>query len=63
MKIIKAGKIPEKIKQIKRFECLQCGCIFEADEGEYICGEYYGYPVQCPYCREMAARVVVMRKR
>ena len=32
MKIIKEGVSQDKIK---RFECDVCGCIFEADEGEY----------------------------
>ena len=34
MKIIKKGTICENIK-IKIFTCLECGCIFEAIEGEY----------------------------
>ncbi len=55
MKIIKAGKVPEKVR---RFECLQCGCIFDADEGEYKCEEFYGYYVQCPCCGEMTGRVL-----
>lgn len=32
IKIIKPGKIPDTTK---RFECSRCGCIFEADKGDY----------------------------
>ena len=34
MKIIKEGDL-NKLKKIKRFECKECGCIFEADKNEY----------------------------
>lgn len=57
MKIIKQGKSKEELKTIlnktKRFECKTCGCIFEADKGEYkfeedyICSTYY---CKCPNC-------------
>lgn len=36
MKIIKHGKKPEPVDTTKRFRCLVCGCVFEADAGEYI---------------------------
>ena len=32
MKIIKVGHIDKKTKQ---FTCDECGCVFEADKGEY----------------------------
>ena len=55
MRIIKYGDKSRLIKQIKRFECKSCGCIFEADNTEYkhVYGqrEMYGwYSVQCPTC-------------
>ena len=63
MKIIKAGKVPEKVKRDKRFECLKCGCVFDAEEGEYKCEEFYGYSAQCPCCGEMTGRVVNLREK
>lgn len=64
MKIIKEGKSKEEIKAIlnetKRFECKTCGCVFEADKGEYeylddyIYGEYYA---ECPNCCQRAREV------
>ena len=57
MKIIKQGKTKEELdailKETKRFECKTCGCIFEADKGEYkreedfIHGTYF---CDCPNC-------------
>ena len=34
MKIIKEGNLG-LLKRTKRFECRECGCVFEADKGEY----------------------------
>jgi len=34
MKIIKEGNL-NKLKKIKRFECRECDCIFDADKNEY----------------------------
>ena len=52
MKIIKEGVIPEK--QIMRFECHYCGCIFECERGEAKiyegrCNETI-YIHDCPTC-------------
>lgn len=58
MKIIKQGLPKEEVERIakatKQFTCERCGCIFEADKGEYSvrqCGynetEYYCI---CPNC-------------
>lgn len=66
MKIIKQGKTEEELKVIlnktKRFKCKTCGCIFEADKGEYeyssSClneGGYY-YCI-CPNCKKNAHEV------
>lgn len=55
MKIIKEGNI----NATKRFECKRCGCIWEADKGEY---EYTPlmaiqhdnlkpYWMKCPICK------------
>ena len=64
MKIIKQGEM-EKTTKTVRFECRSCGCIFEANEGEY---KYYDAPVayaceydaECPCCgKEVSAPVVI----
>ena len=34
-KIINHGKPPEKPNFIRRFECVNCKCVFEADLDEY----------------------------
>lgn len=34
MKIIKSGNL-KKFNMTIRFECPQCGCLFEADKNEY----------------------------
>lgn len=54
MRILKAGDV-ERLKQIKKFECQACGCVFEADITEYRYqysqreGEGW-YEVKCPTC-------------
>ena len=51
MRIIKAGR-PKRA--IARFECRECGCVFEAErceyriETDYRNGHYYVCP--CPTC-------------
>ena len=52
MNIIKPGEIPkEKI----RFWCSYCGCIFEADIGEYETEAQFDpvYSCRCPTCERM----------
>ena len=52
MKIIKPGNI-DKIKKMKMFNCDFCGCLFEADNTEYITNSQYNetyYYVICPFC-------------
>ena len=41
IKIIKPGKIPDTTK---RFECSRCGCIFEADKGDYADRDIWTHP-------------------
>jgi len=56
MKIIKEGDL-NKIKKIRRFKCEKCGCIFEAEEDEYKCGNQYNeiyYYCSCPCCNQTA---------
>ncbi len=54
MKIIKMGNP----KQVKRFACTECGCIFEAEEKEYdiIHGDCYSVRIECkcPCCGKAA---------
>lgn len=64
MKIIVQGKTKEKLKAIlnatKRFECKTCGCIFEADRGEYETEEvqiYSYHYCECPNCGQKANEV------
>ena len=52
MKIIRNGDL-ENIRQIKFFHCLRCGCIFEAEAGEYHVEEGLRedhYTMDCPVC-------------
>lgn len=56
MRIIKHGDV-NRLRQILRFECKSCGCVFEADNTEYKhdfsqregCG---WYTVPCPTCKK-----------
>lgn len=64
MNIIKQGKTKEELKAIlnatKRFECKTCGCIFEADKGEYETEEvqiYSYHYCECPNCGQKANEV------
>ena len=54
MKILKPGDL-SLIKRTKRFECRNCGCIFQADKDEYKINhqynEEYAY-CQCPFCHK-----------
>lgn len=64
MKIIKNGS-KERMLNIRRFECINCGCIFEADDSEYEEKEDYNgisqigseyaykyYYCECPFCKQ-----------
>ena len=58
MKILKKGD-PEKKQRGKVFECLACGCLFMAYEGEYT--EYeipgvYEIIAVCPFCNRKVVR-------
>lgn len=54
MKIIKEGNL-ELLKKYVRFECNHCGCVFEAEKGEYVIHsdqrEGTWYSVKCPTCK------------
>lgn len=53
-KIIKHGEIPSTVR---RFKCLHCGCIFEADRDEYEShfdrNEEF-WSSSCPECNHVA---------
>lgn len=54
MTIIREGDM-RKIKKVLRFECRNCGCIFEAEKGEYRVGTQYNeeyYYCECPFCHK-----------
>lgn len=59
IKIIKQGKIKE-LKGTRRFTCLFCGCVFDADRGDYeaIDGQYNEtvYRAFCPTCHYSTCR-------
>lgn len=57
MKIIEHGKKQKPpVKATKRFKCIQCGCVFEADDGEYkytpesMVMFWEGHILQTKYC-------------
>lgn len=53
MEIIKQGDL-SRITHKKQFECMACGCVFLADENEYIIADFsYDrklYKCDCPCC-------------
>lgn len=58
MKIIKEGDL-SKLLRVKQFRCLECGCIFEANDTEYVwydSGMCYdsGFKCNCPTCDNLA---------
>lgn len=62
MKIIKPGDL-ERLKIIKRFECKDCGCIFEADQHEFRSADAMealhdaiDASCECPCCHNMVYR-------
>lgn len=58
IKIIKDGSL-KKINKTKRFTCLKCNCIFEADDSSYTThywrNETYITAI-CPFCGESVNR-------
>lgn len=60
MKIIKVGNIDKKTKQ---FTCDECGCVFEANKGEYRLANqmealHDGIEAvcKCPYCKSKVSK-------
>lgn len=52
MKIIKEGDLT-KLNETKKFYCRACGCVFEANKGEYIEEELQINAIflcECPCC-------------
>lgn len=61
MKIIQHGR-PKSVFIVKRFKCSNCGCVFEADKGEYKVGSHYNetyYYCPCPDCGKSANEVAL----
>lgn len=55
MKIIKEGDL-SRLTTARRFECTDCGCIFEASACEYLRERLDGVMVcecNCPTCRKL----------
>lgn len=67
MKVLKEGdpnRAERFVIQTRRFKCERCGCIFEADKGEYKFVSQYNevsYFCKCPCCGETNANEVIMR--
>lgn len=63
MTVIKEGdrdRAKQSVLQTRRFKCDRCGCVFEADKGEYKSVSQYNdinYFCKCPCCGENANEV------
>lgn len=58
IKIIKPGKIKNP-RDTRRFTCLLCGCVFDADRGDYEAFDQYqttDYAAICPTCHHTTYR-------
>ena len=58
IKIIKPGKFKNP-KDTRRFLCLNCGCVFDADRGDYEAFDQYQTPEYvaiCPTCHHTTCR-------
>lgn len=58
MKIIQDGNL-DKLKEIVRFTCKRCGCVFEAEKNEYKTSTQYNetyYICKCPFCHNQCSR-------
>jgi len=58
VKIIKEGNL-DLLRKIVRFECDECGCVFEADKDSYEIASQYNeqyYKVKCPYCTNLVVK-------
>ena len=59
IKIVKRGRIPD-LRKKRRFVCDYCGCVFDADPGDYT-EEYdpghqqYDRRAYCPTCGRTAS--------
>lgn len=60
MKIIKCGHIDKKTK---KFTCKECGCVFEANKGEYRLADQMEYMHDgieavciCPHCKSKVSK-------
>ncbi len=63
MKIIQQGN-PNYLKHIRRFTC-KCGCVFEAEKGEYTVDSQYNeeyYSCECPTCKSMVYQSEAVRE-
>lgn len=49
MKILKEGD-PKRLRRPIVFQCLNCGCEFEAEKYEYEQNLHDGTCCRCPYC-------------
>ena len=64
IKIIKPGKLKNP-KDTRRFTCLLCGCVFDADRGDYEAFDQYQttkYAAVCPTCHYATYRSELLEK-
>lgn len=60
MRIIKQGDL-NKLKEIKKFTCFKCGCVFEASNSEYK-KEFNQredntyFKINCPCCQNIVIK-------
>lgn len=60
MKIIQHGRPETVLNPIKRFKCIFCGCVFEAEKDEYQSDTQYNevyFHCKCPECGKNATEV------
>ncbi len=64
VKIIKEGD-PGRLKATKRFQCDECGCVFEADKDEYQSDMQYNtayFYCKCPCCGKSARHILMQEE-
>ena len=52
MKIIKRGKLREKLSEPKKIECCKCKSTLEYEESDILHHQLIGDYIICPVCKE-----------
>lgn len=64
VEIIKEGDTG-RLKATKRFQCDECGCVFEADKDEYQSDMQYNtayFYCKCPCCGKWARHILTQEE-